>query len=164
MAGHLRDGGCFRESVLKSCLRLESQDKSCNDLWVGLWVSCSLFSRYLLAALARSDAYVNVRQGHIYIGDIYLLAQTSAVSLAFFPLRIPTCLPGLLGPHSCYLLLSPEALIFIPLSVMMFTNEAGCSLTAVGQDQLMLSVFSSAIAKAAAELNPDHAPRRPEYV
>lgn len=62
--------------------------------------------------------YVNVKQDHAVKGHVCFLAQINkaSVSLAVSPLRIPTCLSGLLVPKSQTLLLSPDALILIPPS------------------------------------------------
>lgn len=81
--------------------------------------------------------YVNVKQGHTDKGHVCFLAQINKASVfpAVSPLRIGTCLSGLLVPKSRSLLLSPNTSVSI---LMMFTNGIGCPLTEMGLDQLMV--------------------------
>lgn len=91
--------------------------------------SCSLFSVKYWLFRGRSHVYVNVnvKQGRADKGHVCFLAQINKASAspAVSPLRIPTCLSGLLVPKSPSLLLSPDALISAPLSAYWWCLPAG---------------------------------------
>lgn len=124
--------------------------------------------KYWLYWAGQIGSSVNVKQGCADKGHVCFLVQINkaSVSPAVSPLRIPTCLSGLLMPKSRSLLLSPSTLILVPLSAYWWCLLRGLVAHWRRWDWISwwLSVFSTkwGIAKAADVQNLADLPRRPE--